>query len=212
MWRSAVAYRTMRVQASSEEEAKKTAIDLAVYEDFANADEDVDYGVDLVEQEIKGNLQPKYLLTSREIDDTIQLVREYREDPNCYPELWISNASPKLSAQEKQLFIELTTQDFSYPFSEGDTYYTIEGIAVVESVWDAESVKLHHKDKKYYRTKMEAYKALELTEDDLRDIAIRITDKLVQIEMIPNCIDTDDETEFVVQDAILEILKKTKKY
>jgi len=42
------------------------------------------------------------------------------------------------------------------------------------------------------------------TEDDIRDVAIRITDKLVEMGIIPNCIDTDNETEFEVQDAIVE--------
>lgn len=46
----------------------------------------------------------------------------------------------------------------------------------------------------------------KLTEDDIRDISIAITDKLVELGLIPNCIDTDDESEFEVQDAITEIL------
>ena len=41
-----------------------------------------------------------------------------------------------------------------------------------------------------------------LTNDETRDIAIRITDKLVSAGYIKNCIDTDDETEFDVQDII----------
>jgi hypothetical protein len=46
------------------------------------------------------------------------------------------------------------------------------------------------------------------TEDDIRDIAIRITDKLVNIGIVPNCIDSDDETEFEVQDEINEMLNQ----
>lgn len=46
----------------------------------------------------------------------------------------------------------------------------------------------------------------ELTEDDIRDIAIRITDKLVELGYVPDCMDTDDEHEFIVQDCINEIL------
>jgi hypothetical protein len=42
------------------------------------------------------------------------------------------------------------------------------------------------------------------TEDDIRDVAIRITDKLVEMGIVPDCIDTDDETEFDVQDLIVE--------
>lgn len=45
-----------------------------------------------------------------------------------------------------------------------------------------------------------------LNEDDIRDIAIRITDKLVELGYVPDCMDTDNEDEFVVQDLINEIL------
>lgn len=48
--------------------------------------------------------------------------------------------------------------------------------------------------------------------DNIRDIAIRITDKLVEMGYVPNCIDTDDEYEFDVQDEILNILIKSNKY
>jgi hypothetical protein len=47
----------------------------------------------------------------------------------------------------------------------------------------------------------------KLNEDQIRDIAIRITDRLVELGFVPNCIDSDDETEFEVQDEINEILK-----
>lgn len=49
----------------------------------------------------------------------------------------------------------------------------------------------------------------KLTYDDLNDIAIRITDKLVELGYVPDCLDTDNENEFEVQDMILaELLKK----
>lgn len=49
----------------------------------------------------------------------------------------------------------------------------------------------------------------QFTEDDIRDIAIRIVDKLVLHEYIPDCIDTDDWTEFDVQDLVVEILTQS---
>jgi hypothetical protein len=49
---------------------------------------------------------------------------------------------------------------------------------------------------------------MKYTEDDLRDIAIQIVDELVDNGLVKNCIDTDDETEFEVQDIILEKLKE----
>jgi hypothetical protein len=51
-----------------------------------------------------------------------------------------------------------------------------------------------------------------MTEDYLRDIAIRITDRLVELGFVPNCIDTDNETEFEVQDEINEILINSIQY
>ena len=45
-------------------------------------------------------------------------------------------------------------------------------------------------------------------EDNIRDIAIRITDELVREGLIPDCIDTDNEAEFEVQDVIVEQLNK----
>jgi hypothetical protein len=49
----------------------------------------------------------------------------------------------------------------------------------------------------------------KFTEDEIRDIAIRITDRLVELGFVPNCIDSDDETEFEVQDEINEILNQS---
>jgi hypothetical protein len=51
-----------------------------------------------------------------------------------------------------------------------------------------------------------------LNEDDIRDIAIRITDKLVELGYVPDCMDTDNEDEFVVQDLINEILTDRLKF
>ena len=45
--------------------------------------------------------------------------------------------------------------------------------------------------------------------DDIRDVAIRITDALVREGLIPDCIDTDNEDEFDVQDTIIEVLNQT---
>lgn len=38
---------------------------------------------------------------------------------------------------------QLHDYDWSYPFNEGDTYYTIEHDNIVESVWDEESKELY---------------------------------------------------------------------
>jgi len=50
-----------------------------------------------------------------------------------------------------------------------------------------------------------------LTHDDIRDVAIRIIDELVKCKLVKDCIDSDDETEFEIQDTItkhLEFLAK----
>lgn len=44
--------------------------------------------------------------------------------------------------------------------------------------------------------------------DEIRDIAIIITDRLVDEGFIKNCVDTDDTTEFDVQDIIAEAISE----
>lgn len=48
----------------------------------------------------------------------------------------------------------------------------------------------------------------EIDLDLIKDISLEITDELVVLEIIPNCKDTDDNTEFDVQDVIREVLCK----
>jgi len=48
-----------------------------------------------------------------------------------------------------------------------------------------------------------------LTENQITDIAIRITDKLVEMGYVPNCIDTDDNYEFDVQDMVSETISES---
>ena len=43
------------------------------------------------------------------------------------------------------------------------------------------------------------------TNDDTRDLAIQLTDKLVELGIIPNCIDTENEDEFETQDEIHDL-------
>jgi hypothetical protein len=43
-----------------------------------------------------------------------------------------------------------------------------------------------------------------ITNDDSRDLAIKILEKLVEAGFVKDCIDTDDEDEFNVQDIIHE--------
>ena len=54
-----------------------------------------------------------------------------------------------------------------------------------------------------------------MTMDEIRDIAVRIVDEMVLEGIIPDCIDTDDTTEFDTQDIIVQWLvdwnKKIKK-
>jgi hypothetical protein len=47
-----------------------------------------------------------------------------------------------------------------------------------------------------------------LTQDDVRDIAIRVVDELVKLGYVPDCIDTDEEHEFIVQDIIVGEIEK----
>lgn len=45
-----------------------------------------------------------------------------------------------------------------------------------------------------------------MSKRDNRDLSILILDKLVEMGIVPDCTDTDDETEFDVQDSIEEVL------
>lgn len=47
----------------------------------------------------------------------------------------------------------------------------------------------------------------KLDRDERQDLAIQITNKLIELGYVPDCTDTDDESEFEVQDAIAKILK-----
>jgi len=47
-----------------------------------------------------------------------------------------------------------------------------------------------------------------MTQDDIADLALAIVDKMVAEGLIPDCIDTDDESEFTAQDIIREELTK----
>jgi hypothetical protein len=58
------------------------------------------------------------------------------------------------------------------------------------------------------QTKKKEY--IKLKNDDRRDIAIDITNKLIQLGYVRDCTDTDDESEFEVQDMIVESLKQYK--
>jgi len=42
--------------------------------------------------------------------------------------------------------------------------------------------------------------------DDIRDLAIKIVDHLVERGLVKDCVDSNDETEFEFQDAIVEVL------
>jgi hypothetical protein len=50
----------------------------------------------------------------------------------------------------------------------------------------------------------------KLTRDDRMDIAIEIVNELIALDYIPDCTDTDDDSEFNVQDVIERILKESK--
>lgn len=47
------------------------------------------------------------------------------------------------------------------------------------------------------------------TYDDTRDLSIRILDKLVESGYVKDCTDTNNETEFEVQDIIHEEINET---
>lgn len=48
-----------------------------------------------------------------------------------------------------------------------------------------------------------------MTNDQARDLAIRLTDLLVQAGIVPDCIDTDNGDEFDVQDLLHAEIART---
>jgi|TARA_R110002072_G_scaffold256420_1_gene415226 hypothetical protein len=48
----------------------------------------------------------------------------------------------------------------------------------------------------------------KITNDDTRDIAIRCVDRLVKFGLVKDCMDTDDDTEFDIQDIIHDEINK----
>lgn len=47
-----------------------------------------------------------------------------------------------------------------------------------------------------------------ITEDDIADIGLNATDKLIELGYIHDCTDTYDESEFEVQDAIRDAVRE----
>jgi hypothetical protein len=45
-----------------------------------------------------------------------------------------------------------------------------------------------------------------MTQDEINDISVAIVNRLVELNLVPDCSDTDNETEFDYQDAIREVL------
>ena len=50
----------------------------------------------------------------------------------------------------------------------------------------------------------------KIDQDKIRDIAIKCVDEMVNQGIIKDCIDTDDSTEFDIQDIIVDTLLKEK--
>ena len=48
----------------------------------------------------------------------------------------------------------------------------------------------------------------QMNEDTIRDLAIRIVNQMVSDGLLPDCTDTDDETEFAAQDIVCAVLSK----
>jgi hypothetical protein len=53
-------------------------------------------------------------------------------------------------------------------------------------------------------------KTRKLDKDERQDIGITITNKLIELGYVPDCTDTDDQSEFEVQDLIASVLKELK--
>ena len=67
-----------------------------------------------------------------------------------------------LDNQEERNLYAMGNNKPSYPFNEGDDYFTIEGGDIVHSCWDDISEELYTPDRKYFATEKEAQKELKL--------------------------------------------------
>jgi hypothetical protein len=76
-------------------------------------------------------------VTGKKVFDTEEMRREFEQS--------LSNleTAPEVTASR-------------FPFEEGDSYFTIEGNTIVESIWDNISEELFAPTKKYYATLDEA--------------------------------------------------------
>ena len=50
----------------------------------------------------------------------------------------------------------------------------------------------------------------KLDKDERQEIGITITNKLIKLGYVPDCTDTNDESEFEVQDMIAKVIKDLK--
>jgi hypothetical protein len=50
----------------------------------------------------------------------------------------------------------------------------------------------------------------KLDRDERQEIGITITNKLIKLGYVPDCTDTDNQSEFEVQDMIAKVIKKAK--
>ena len=50
----------------------------------------------------------------------------------------------------------------------------------------------------------------KLDRDERQEIGITITNKLIELGYVPDCTDTDDESEFEVQDMVAKVIKELK--
>jgi hypothetical protein len=53
-------------------------------------------------------------------------------------------------------------------------------------------------------------KIIKLDKDERQEIGITITNKLIKLGYVPDCTNTNDESEFEVQDMIAKVIKDLK--
>ena len=97
---------------------------------------------------------------------------------------------------------------------EAKGYAELVAVFKDEQMYDACLSSLQELATKNHYTITESVEELSmpLTENDILDVSINIVDKLVELGYVKDCTDTDDNTEFDVQDAITETLKKNLYY
>lgn len=154
---------------------KFQGIDSPSYYNFRNDYINIEFELDFprfmeIVNEKKEDIR-EYILVNYTSRDGFDSFHSNNVDVWCDPEYVLEFIQHRVGALMEALMQTLIDYDeiiywaesemyldyqIKYPYSDGDTYFTIEGGEVVESTWDQVSQELHDSNIQYYSTQEEA--------------------------------------------------------